>query len=146
MCQLWFFFSSSFQVVHNGKIMVFTLVVKEISVHHTGENLKEIILEELQKYQVSAKNIYSVTSDGGSNLVKAIRLIDNASYNQRQSDEERGVDSRLQEEDADDPDDDVNESVESVLTEQWNDIQVIGEEIHVRSSLFPSLLLHFSFK
>lgn len=63
------------QIIRNGKILIFTLALKELDVRHTGQNLKLIILKELEKYSIFPKHIYSITSDNGSNLVAAVQSI-----------------------------------------------------------------------
>ena len=76
----------------------------EIERWQTGLNLKEIILDILAKYGIHPKNIYSITSDSGSNLLKAIKLIDR----------ENGT---LEE---DDDDDDSDELADDVAQIDWN--------------------------
>jgi hypothetical protein len=43
-------------------------------VRHTGENLKDLIEQVLQGYELSLSNINTVTTDNGSNFVKAVSL------------------------------------------------------------------------
>ena len=60
----------------DGKMVIYTLAVKEINVQHTSENLKKVVLKELEAYGIYTKNIYTITSDNGANLVKAVDLIE----------------------------------------------------------------------
>lgn len=73
------FIGINLQFVHKGKIAIFTLSAIELQVRHTGSNLKKVILEELQKWNISPSQIYSITSDNGANIVKAIELADEES-------------------------------------------------------------------
>lgn len=66
------------QVIHDFQIVVYTLCMKEITERYTGENLKDI-LSELANFGIRVEDIhtvYSITSDSGSNMVKAIKLLD----------------------------------------------------------------------
>ena len=43
---------------------------------HSAINLKKLVLECLQKYNIYPRHIYSVTSDNGSNLIKMVKIMD----------------------------------------------------------------------
>lgn len=44
--------------------------------HISGMYLKEIILNTLNKFKVKPSQLYSITSDNGANMVKAVKLIE----------------------------------------------------------------------
>jgi len=64
------------QAIHDSKILVFTLWVREITEAHTGKNFKNMILEELAKFGIRTQDIYSITFDSGSNIKKSTKLVD----------------------------------------------------------------------
>ncbi|XP_045035871.1 uncharacterized protein LOC123476926 [Daphnia magna] len=41
---------------------------------HTGEHIKELMLECIFSYGISANHIYSLTTDNGSNMIKSVQL------------------------------------------------------------------------
>jgi len=83
------------QLIINSKICVYTLASTEIETRHTGVNLKRMILDALKRYGIEHKHIYSVTSDSGSNLLKAIRLIDESDDFNFEEDEENKSSDQL---------------------------------------------------
>lgn len=58
-----------YEVVVDRNELLMTFFVK-----HTGENLKRIILNELEKFNISPASTFSITSDNGSNMIKATKL------------------------------------------------------------------------
>lgn len=55
--------------------MIKTLAVKELQSRHTSEYIKRIILNVLSEYNISLKQVYSITSDNGRNMIKATKLL-----------------------------------------------------------------------
>jgi len=43
----------------------------------SGAYLKEIILQTLKKFKVKPNQLYTITTDNGANIVKAVQLIEN---------------------------------------------------------------------
>lgn len=43
----------------------------------SGAYLKEIILQTLNKFKVKRNQLYTITTDNGANIVKAVQLIEN---------------------------------------------------------------------
>lgn len=43
----------------------------------SGVYLKEIILKTLKKFKVNSNQLYTITTDNGANIVKAVKLIEN---------------------------------------------------------------------
>lgn len=102
--------------------MVYTLAVKEITGHHTGENLKKIILQELETVGILPQHLYTITADNGANLVKAVEL----------NDEEQFVNMREWIED--DEDIVINDNLmEMILQASW-------ESERITSNLFSLLV------
>lgn len=61
---------------------------------HTGQNLKEKIQNILEEYGSKLDNLYSVTVDNGSNVIKAIQImedeVENIYEEEDEEDEEDG--------------------------------------------------------
>lgn len=57
------------QYICNGKIMLCTLGVIELKQRHTSEYLKEKLYSLLWKYNIDTKQIYSITTDNGANMI-----------------------------------------------------------------------------
>jgi hypothetical protein len=68
------------QFISDAKIVVRTLAIRRIFVRHT--NLKDLIENVLKEYHLSFLNIITVTTDNGSNFLKAISLCKNLKQNE----------------------------------------------------------------
>lgn len=66
----------SIQYMLNGKIVVRTLAMEQITCKHTGMEIKKRLLAVLQKYEIKTDHIFAITTDNGSNMVKTIDLMD----------------------------------------------------------------------
>jgi hypothetical protein len=64
------------QFIEHGKVIVFTLAMKEMFSRHTAENLRDYVLGVLDRYRVQLKQVYSLTVDNGANMVRCGRLLD----------------------------------------------------------------------
>ncbi len=53
--------------------MIRTLAMLTLNERSTGENIKNKVLEILEEFGTNFDNLYSVTVDNGSNVLKAIR-------------------------------------------------------------------------
>ncbi|XP_064469959.1 uncharacterized protein LOC135384700 [Ornithodoros turicata] len=63
------------QYVENGRVVVQTLAMKELYERHTAEYIKLQVQEVLAGYKIEMTQIYSVTTDNGSNMLKAATLL-----------------------------------------------------------------------
>ncbi|XP_058976810.1 uncharacterized protein LOC131801841 [Musca domestica] len=52
-----------------------SMLVKELKSSHTGEYIKSIILEVLREYGVDVRNIFTITTDNGSNMLKKVKVL-----------------------------------------------------------------------
>lgn len=75
------------QLINNNKIFVYTLSMKQLKRRHTAENLKNEIETVLQEFDIKKNQIYSITTDNGRNILKAVELI--SDENDVEVDEER---------------------------------------------------------
>lgn len=57
------------QFVNNRKLQLRTLGVKEIKDTHTAVNIRVIVMQTLQAYGISPKQVYCITTDNGRNQV-----------------------------------------------------------------------------
>lgn len=68
------FIGINVQYIKKSKIVIRTLALQEIFDRQTAENLKSVILDILGDFQIKLSNIYSVTTDNGSNYLKLTSL------------------------------------------------------------------------
>lgn len=64
------------QYVHNGKLMLRTLAVKELFKSHTADNLRLDITEVLRRFNLDITSMYSCTTDNAANVIKCTELLD----------------------------------------------------------------------
>ncbi|XP_036321031.1 uncharacterized protein LOC118735414 [Rhagoletis pomonella] len=67
------------QYLLNGEITIKTLAVNNFREKHTARNLKELILKSLERYDITISQVYSITSDNGSNMVSCGNLLQHES-------------------------------------------------------------------
>lgn len=65
----------SAQYIKVFKMKLVTLGVVELFDNPNGVNIEESVLKCLQEYQISAEQIYSVTTDNGAKMIKAARSL-----------------------------------------------------------------------
>lgn len=63
------------QYVQDGKLVLQTLAMKELFDRHTAEYLKSEVLEVLSIYGIKVGQVYSITTDNGANMIKAVELL-----------------------------------------------------------------------
>ncbi|XP_046868805.1 uncharacterized protein LOC124461318 [Drosophila willistoni] len=61
--------------VNKSEIVVKTLGMIQLTYSHTGVYIRDKILEILDDYGITLDQIFSVTSDNGRNMVKAIEIL-----------------------------------------------------------------------
>lgn len=69
------FIGLNVQFLHKGKVVSVTLSTVELFERHTGNHLKNAILNELKKFNISIQQIYTITTDNDTNFLKAAKLI-----------------------------------------------------------------------
>lgn len=69
------FFGTNIQFVENGRIQLRTLGVVELKLSHTAKYLQQVILDTLKIFEIEITNIYSFTTDNGSNMIKLAELL-----------------------------------------------------------------------
>ncbi|KAG0437735.1 hypothetical protein HPB47_017308, partial [Ixodes persulcatus] len=79
------------QFVSDGKIVLRTFAIKELKEGHTASYLQSILLEVLAAYNVELCQLYSITTDNGTNLVKSVKSLMEDQQQQSGSDDEGEV-------------------------------------------------------
>lgn len=82
--------------MEKGQIHQLCLAIKDLNDRSTGVNLKKLILEILYGYVVQVEQLYTLTTDNGKDLVKAVSLIDegaNSEENEEDKIEEKEIGS-----------------------------------------------------
>jgi len=108
------FLGVNVQSVINGKLKVVTASVKEMTERATAEEIKSILLACLDKIGIQERQIYSLTTDNGSNVIKVGKLMQNDAHVKEGNSEEILND---QEENSDEQ---VWEAAENTLDEAVN--------------------------
>ncbi|EDW18000.2 uncharacterized protein Dmoj_GI12344, isoform A [Drosophila mojavensis] len=61
--------------ISKTEIIVKTLGMIQLTYTHTGDYIKEKILEIIEEYGITVDQIFSVTSDNGRNMVKTVKIL-----------------------------------------------------------------------
>ncbi|KAL5241000.1 hypothetical protein ACI65C_008410 [Semiaphis heraclei] len=70
------FLGVNMQYIVDDCIKLRTLGLVELTESHTGIYLKETILNILKKFKIEQNQLYTITSDNGANMLKAINLVE----------------------------------------------------------------------
>ncbi|XP_028175812.1 uncharacterized protein LOC114364029, partial [Ostrinia furnacalis] len=82
------FIGVNVQYIKKNKIVSRTLALQEIFDRQTAENLKLIIIDILGDFGIPLRNIYSITTDNGSNYLKVTSLFNEEIRNENNDSEE----------------------------------------------------------
>ncbi|XP_018376455.1 PREDICTED: uncharacterized protein LOC108769763 [Trachymyrmex cornetzi] len=69
------FLGVNIQYIKGTKIILRTLALKELQEKHTGEYIKTILKNVCFSFNISLDQIYSITTDNGANMLKAVRIL-----------------------------------------------------------------------
>ncbi|EFN63412.1 hypothetical protein EAG_00290, partial [Camponotus floridanus] len=69
------FIGINIQYIKNSKIILRTLALKELKEKHTGEYIKAIIKNVCSSFNISLDQIYTITTDNSTNMLKAVRIL-----------------------------------------------------------------------
>lgn len=100
------------QYIDNAKIVICTLAMSEIKTTHTAEHLKDLLIQSLMKFNIEKSQIYTITTDNGSNMLKMVKLLQKENIN---------VDDEKEDESSDEIDDvteDINVDINENLSLQ----------------------------
>ena len=60
----------------DGKgVVLRTLAVRDLTERHTPEYISTVVMDVLRQYNISLQQVYSVTTDNGANILKAVTLM-----------------------------------------------------------------------
>ncbi|KAF0702319.1 Zinc finger BED domain-containing protein 4, partial [Aphis craccivora] len=85
------FLGINIQYIIDDYIELKTLALIELTESHTGVYLKDTILNVLRMYQIEPDQVYTITSDNGANMLKAVNLIEKEILELQQQDSENIV-------------------------------------------------------
>lgn len=129
------------QIVDHGVIKLYNFGAAELLARHTGDNLKKVILKTIGKFDITASNIYSIRTDNGANIVKAVKLMSNSVENENMEvvddEEEMMNDLELIQSEV---------LLDTLLELNWDDLAVLSKYSSIYNFLFdPSkcILFHF---
>lgn len=63
------------QLIVDGKIEIYTLSIREMRTSQAAQNLKEHLQEVLNEFGITKKQIFSITTDNGRNMLKSVDLL-----------------------------------------------------------------------
>ena len=69
------FLGINIQYILEGCLRLRTLAVKEMFERHTGKEIKRCILDVLESFRINIFQVYSITTDNASNMLKCGQLI-----------------------------------------------------------------------
>ena len=121
------FLGVNVQSAINGKLKVVTASVKEMTERATAEEIKSTLLACLDKIGIRERQIYSLTTDNGSNVIKVGKLMQNDAHVKEGNSEEMLSD---QEEISDEK---VWEAAENTLDEAVNGVKLAANTNSIAS-------------
>ena len=65
------------QLTKNGKLTLRTIAMKEFTHRHTTEFIKNTLAKVLEQYEIFVSQIYTITTDNGTNMLKSVKLLSN---------------------------------------------------------------------
>lgn len=83
----------------SDKFVIRTVGMYPLRISHSGQNIRDIVLDILRKHGISNARLFSVTTDNGRNIINAVALID-ANY-QNEKMEEQLTDDNMSDDDSD---------------------------------------------
>lgn len=75
------------QIISKNEVKIFTLAMLELKKKHTAENLKLEIEKVLSDFDINKRQLYTITTDNGRNLIKAVELLNTNSDSESDSEE-----------------------------------------------------------
>lgn len=60
----------------NWELKTFCLSCTSLDIEHTANNVKEMVLFVLENLEIPLSKIEDITTDNGTNMIKAVQLLD----------------------------------------------------------------------
>lgn len=110
----------SAQYKHNGILKVVAIGMRELKDSHTANYLAEVLLEILNEYGISLKQVLSITTDNGSNMLAMVREIERILLNFRddisaQASEDRLLQSQIESAEPSQNDENIDVDIDQFL-------------------------------
>lgn len=81
------------QYAEGENIVLRTLAVRELCERHTASYISSVVQEVLGEYNISLKQVYSITADNGANMQKAVQLLSDLQSTGNGDEEENDAES-----------------------------------------------------
>ena len=105
----------------DGKgVVLRTLAVRDLTERHTSEYISTVVMDVLRQYNISLQQVYSVTSDNGANMLKAVTLLSDIQERGESNKDATGEETEQTGEDVEKAGEDVGNQEE--LTLQLNSV------------------------
>lgn len=112
------FIGISVQFVSEGRVVVYSLGIKRMTSSHSGVYIAELVRNTLSEYGIDVKQVYSLTTDNASNMIKARKIL------QKMIDDANYINSL---ENCDDDDEDLDtQLLDALLTDDLDEFEVIA--------------------
>lgn len=69
-------FGTSLQFIEKGEIKTRTIMMEKIFKRHTAKNLSDMLKKTLNEYSIPLRDVFSITSDNGSNMLATTAELD----------------------------------------------------------------------
>ena len=84
------------QFITDGKVVVRSLGMIELTKRHTAENLKQEVIMMLHDYGLNVEQIYTSTTDNGANMIKSVELLKEYQYINEGGENEEHIENTTQ--------------------------------------------------
>lgn len=132
-------FGVSVQFIVGKRLVIRSLGLIELKQSHTGKYLAKVLFDYLQQFGIEKRQVISITTDNGKNVVKMVRDFDQINVNTAEEAESGLVRrSLLQEFDTisgDQPDKNTDVEIESVLAQLMSDEEALDTLFHEQQLL-----------
>ena len=95
--------------------MLRTLAVRDLTERHTSEYISTVVMDVSRQYNISLQQVYSVTSDNGANMLKAVTLISDIQERGESNEDATGEETEQTGEDVEKAGEDVGNQEELTL-------------------------------
>ena len=109
-----------YSVLDGKGVVLRTLAVRDLTERHTSEYISTVVIDVLRQYNISLQQVYSVTSDNGANMLKAVTLLSDIQERGESNEDATGEETEQTGEDVEKAGEDVGNQEE--LTLQLNSV------------------------
>lgn len=122
--------------MEDSNTIIRTIGMHRLKKSHTAENIRDVIRNNLLDYDISLSQIFSITSDNGANMLKAIALLDDHLQKEKNS-----TDNDRENHENENNDTDSDEEIESNIFDAnfYNDL-LAGVRLEFNSLIYSDLI------